>query len=1765
MVSLSAKAVCIIDCHNKLVYMNDFYQNLFNEEKIGYKTKLGDAVINEINKVSYHTIQKTDFKVIKEDFIINDQASYIYTLERVNINSVSPVLESALYDELVEINLTRDTYNILFYRKDKYIIPALSGSFSKRIREIAQKIIHPHDQNDFLQLFNKMKNNHGDFKPVMGRFRRLLNNGEYSWINGILIAISKGQFSDTVYMCLFQDGGLTPINVESTNYKEYDQTTGLLNEHSFLKAARFLLEEGGNDNYCLIAIDIEHFKLFNDWYGRQMGNKILGQIGLELQKIQNEFKTVAGYFGGDDFVVIMPNERPLIDKLLTDLIAHIKVVTVNPGFFPKFGIYIVIDGEYVAAMYDRALIALSSIKENYTKQIAYYDSNIRQDFEYSQSILMDTQQALYNHEFMVYFQPKCNMLNGKIVGVEALVRWNHPTKGIISPGDFVFILEKNGFIVNLDLFVWQETCRLLSNWLDQGNQGVPVSVNVSRTDIYAIDVVKTFKELVAEYKLPVNLIEIEITESSYASDYEIISKVVDDFRLAGFTVLMDDFGSGYSSLNMLKDVNVDILKIDMKFLELREDSIGRGIGILEAIVKMAKLMGLRVIAEGVETKQQIDLLNELGCIYGQGYYFYPPLSVQEFEAIISNSDLVDYRGIMLKQVDQVRLQDIFINDISSEAMLNNILGGIAFYQVSEDKISIIKVNDIFYHITKINPADFENIRDRIIEFVHPDDQNEFISLFDQAYQNPISGSEATIRYYSLKGKVSWISLRVFFLRKQDKNLIFYGAMNDVTKNNLQEQELKASKQTINQLLGFPEDTAVEDYLNYQDSQTAVSMFSKVVPAGILGCYRTKELPIYFINREMLSLLNLTTMEEFNLFCKGQIINIIHPEDHQTVYAAIGLEEDEGFEYTVRYRIMKKDQTWLWVQEKGRIVKAKDGLLAYICAIVDINETMSSKIELEKINQQLIKQKQQLSFLNECTLGGYFHCKNNSQLEFDYLSESFLNIVGFSQVEIITSYNNQLVQLIHPDDRHKITDKLTGKSTSINLMYRINSSTGYMWVTNQLELVAHQGNLIWRGIVINITERVELKNHLEAVVNNSPGDIFMMTPNHIEFFSSNLSTSLGYCKEEYCQLTKRSYDLIDKRDIDYVNEAFEAAYREKRPLDVIYRVQHKNGSIAYIQMIASYYEDKAGRPYFYGDFINITEVVNARKNNQLVIDNTMTVVFLIRLRDAPPNFENPEINMISIGILEKYGYTKQSCIEAMKKGGNCGLINKNDYAAIKDDYIKAVDNKEDYNAIYRFELEQTTLWMDSKTKYLNTENGYRTYLCVLNDVTSMKQKEEEIWLSSQILDRVIKMANLNIWQYDYQTKQLILMNLERDSFIYQILDLPRNEDIIIDNYLNKINNIEVMNEQTKEKIREQLIAQTVQNKFSYELPLTLNSKIIWIKVVGETIYDYGDRPLKLVGYFKDVTLEKSSFQKYLENAKTLEALQEKSFYELSINLSQNRIINTNIQEDDLSFINSSYSSYINSITEKIIQKEYQDKVKEVLGLEAILTRYQQGTTTNSVVYKRYVDGEYYWMEATYHILDLQENKDIFCYLYVIDIDKQKRQELALKNKAEHDGLTGLYNRSKAINEINQILLSNEMTCGALLMLDMNDFKEINDNYGHAIGDKIITKTAKRLKEMFRNDDILCRLGGDEFMILCRNIDEISIRMKLEDVTRQMKIPYLIEEYQIMAPLSIGFVMIPLYGTTFNNLYKKADIALYKAKQDGLASYRMYHDDMNKKAL
>ena len=225
-------------------------------------------------------------------------------------------------------------------------------------------------------------------------------------------------------------------------------------------------------------------------------------------------------------------------------------------------------------MYDLAVIALSSVKGNYAQRVSRYDSRMKQKLEEDHRLLSEIQRALENGEITFYAQPKCNMRTGKIVGLESLVRWNHPERGLIAPGVFIPLLENNGLVTKLDLYVWEEVCRNVKKWIDSGRKPVPISVNVSRIDIYTLNVTRVFQELISRYCLDPRLIEIEITESAYVEEYKVITAVVEELRSAGFTVLMDDFGSGYSSLNMLKDVNVDVLKIDMKFLDMDHESAG---------------------------------------------------------------------------------------------------------------------------------------------------------------------------------------------------------------------------------------------------------------------------------------------------------------------------------------------------------------------------------------------------------------------------------------------------------------------------------------------------------------------------------------------------------------------------------------------------------------------------------------------------------------------------------------------------------------------------------------------------------------------------------------------------------------------------------------------------------------------------------------------------------------------------------------------------------------------------------------------------------------------------------------------------------------------------------------------------------------------------------------------------------------------------------------------------------------------------------------
>lgn len=565
-------------------------------------------------------------------------------------------------------------------------------------------------------------------------------------------------------------------------YTELNPLTGLYYNHAFFKKADNYLKGVKPRMYCFVAIDIEHFRLFNKLYGREAGDELLIYIAECLKRIQKEHGGIAGYLGGDNFCLLMPDEFGLVRELKYDIIRGVNQWSNTVGFLPAIGVYSIEDVTVPAmVMYDRATIALAHVAGNYAKRIRRYDAGMEEKLEEEISLLTDIRAAIANEEFTFYVQPQCDITTGKIVGAESLVRWNHRTKGLIPPGVFVPMLEKTGFIAELDRYVWQKVCKWLKSWIDRGYTPVPISINVSRLDIFSMDVPVYLTELVEKYELSPRLIKVEITESAYSESNDKIIKAVRDLRIAGFLVMMDDFGSGYSSLNMLKDVSVDVLKLDMRFLDIREKEEEKGINIIESVVNMARMMGLPIIVEGVETEKQEKILLNLGCRYSQGYYYYRPLSIPQFEELLSDERRLDYEGIRYKQVESFHVREFLDDNLFSDTMVNNILGAVALYEMYDNQIEIIRVNEQYNRFAGGSANADSEVGNKLCNHVQDDDRALLYLIFEQAYENRTEGARGCVHYVRTDGKVLWVYLRVFFLREKDGHRMFYGSLTDVTE------------------------------------------------------------------------------------------------------------------------------------------------------------------------------------------------------------------------------------------------------------------------------------------------------------------------------------------------------------------------------------------------------------------------------------------------------------------------------------------------------------------------------------------------------------------------------------------------------------------------------------------------------------------------------------------------------------------------------------------------------------------------------------------------------------------------------------------------------------------------------------------------------------------------------------------------------------------------------------------------------------------------
>lgn len=539
------------------------------------------------------------------------------------------------------------TVSVLCIIKNKFITNALCG-----IGEDTNKMIFVFDTKGICRYKNKKVNeylwgnNEDEFvSSCYLQWKNREENDKLQWI-GVY-----GFGEDTVildYDCKYitdrhgKTRGIIIFVVDRTREMStmddkffavtHDELTGVYRREYFFQRVKEILHEKPDERFYFLCTDISKFKLYNELFGEDRGDEVLFSQANLLRKTRGLLE-VYGRISGDQFGMLISektfSEEPLIKytKYLCDMFSsdlyrmHVVI-----------GIYIIDDiQEPVSVMCDKAMLAINSVKGEYNKMFAYYDESMLEDSLYEQSIVGEFENALKTNQFCMYLQPQVD-LGGKIKGCEALVRWEHPQKGTIAPNKFIGIFEKTGLIWKLDRFVWNQAGMQIRKWKDEGKNELPISVNISAKDFYYIDVYKEFIDIVSKYDIDPSMLKLEITESVLMEITPKQLELIQRLRKEGFEVEMDDFGSGYSSLSMLKEIDFDVLKLDMGFLR-NTNGREKSWAIINGVLNMAKELNLMVITEGVETKEQVEKLSDLGCKMFQGFYFSKPVPVEEFETI----------------------------------------------------------------------------------------------------------------------------------------------------------------------------------------------------------------------------------------------------------------------------------------------------------------------------------------------------------------------------------------------------------------------------------------------------------------------------------------------------------------------------------------------------------------------------------------------------------------------------------------------------------------------------------------------------------------------------------------------------------------------------------------------------------------------------------------------------------------------------------------------------------------------------------------------------------------------------------------------------------------------------------------------------------------------------------------------------------------------------------------------------------------------------
>jgi len=575
---------------------------------------------------------------------------------------------------------------------------------------------------------------------------------------------------------------------------EYDTLTGIFNKDKFLKKTRIMLDNNPGKKFAFIRFDIDRFQLVNSFYGVSEGDRFIKYLAIGLENLANQRQNLT-YGRIEAEVFALCGEYETEEEVFSLIEKHIEIIkSYNRNFdlVPNFGVYFLDDLTLPpSVMLDRATLAAKECKGNYIDTVGVFKTEMSSRLEKEQEIVNEMVQALQDEQFIVYLQPKYSLETNSPAGAEALVRWMHPEKGMISPGLFIPVFEKNGFIERLDHYVWEVICKYLKKWIEEGLKPNPISVNISRVDLYNPKIVDFIINLVDKYNIPHELFQLELTETAYMDNPQVMKQVVSGLKENGFTVMMDDFGSGYSSLSILKEVEVDVLKIDMRFFDSSGND-GRSENIIASVVRMAKWLGMPAVAEGVEKAEQVNFLGSVGCEYVQGFYFARPMPIDEYEKLAKEnkektvSKVVDATGVLT-------MDKLWSSAPEMEILFSNSVQASAICEFDGSKFTYLRTNNAYKDLFGADGVSEGNP----LDYIFYEYKNDVLDAFKNAVDNDES-VECQYQRRVQQGKALWVSMKLQFIGKiGGEKSVFIANLSDITTQKEVETELKKLKKVMN--------------------------------------------------------------------------------------------------------------------------------------------------------------------------------------------------------------------------------------------------------------------------------------------------------------------------------------------------------------------------------------------------------------------------------------------------------------------------------------------------------------------------------------------------------------------------------------------------------------------------------------------------------------------------------------------------------------------------------------------------------------------------------------------------------------------------------------------------------------------------------------------------------------------------------------------------------------------------------------------------------